>query len=271
MKKKIVFLGLILLSCFLMAGCEKKVSNESISVTAEQESAAADSMKETKDINDTEESEEKNHSTTMSIYTEAPNQNSSVKIQYPEFVDNDALNTLVYEKVQSLARIDTSLFSGDASLNMNYQSAVTLKNNKAVSIIFWGESSMEDEADPSSDLIALNIDLLTMKEITLKDLYTINADFETVFFDKSFFPENPVTSYDKDSFPEMLKLQSPEYQTVDPFLIEGNVSFFLKPDGIVLSMPASHATGSDHFEAQLKYSDIQSFYLPKQNYWEDQS
>lgn len=27
--------------------------------------------------------------------------------------------------------------------------------------------------------------------------------------------------------------------------------------------------GSDHFEAQLKYDDIQQFYLLEQNYWED--
>ncbi len=58
-------------------------------------------------------------------------------------------------------------------------------------------------------------------------------------------------------------------QTVDPFSIVGNVSYFLKPDGIVLSMPAVHATGSDHFEAQLKYNDIQQFYLLEQNYWEN--
>jgi len=108
-----------------------------------------------------------------------------------------------------------------------------------------------------------------LKEITLKDLYTTDADFEKVFFDKAFFPTDPVTSYDEASFPEMLKLQSPEYQTADPFSIPDNVSCFLKPDGLVLSMPAVHATGSDHFEAQLQSSDIQQFYLPTQNYWEN--
>jgi predicted small secreted protein len=290
MNRKLVLISVIIFSCFLLAGCGKKVKDVSQSVTVEQEtknatttkepeaetstkepetSANTDDLKTKEESQTTDELKTKDDNIAMSIYTEAPNKNSSIKIQYPKFSDNDTLNTMIYEKVQSFAKIDTSLFSGDASLNINYQSEVTLKNNKLVSIIFWGPSYIDDAAYPTNDLITLNIDLLSMKEITLKDLYTTNTDFETVFFKKAFFPENPITSYDKESFPEMLKLQSPEYQTVDPFRMADNISFFLKPDGIVLSMPATHATGSDHFEAQLNYSDIQQFYLPKQNYWED--
>lgn len=290
MNQKLVLLSVIIFSCSLIAGCGDKAKDVSQTITVEQETKNATATKEsevktstkepetsgntdeskTKDeLKTTEEIEAKDGSITMSIYTEAPNKNSSIKIQYPMFSDNDALNAKIYEKVQSFAKIDTSLFSSDASLNVDYQSEVTLKNNKVVSIIFWGPSYIDDAAYPSNDLITLNIDLLSMKEITLKDLYTTNADFAAVFFKKAFFPENPITSYDKKSFPEMLKLQSPEYQTVDPFSQADNISVFLKPDGIVLSMPALHATGSDHFEAQLNYSDIQPFYLLKQNYWED--
>lgn len=207
----------------------------------------------------------------MLVYTEAPNKNSSIKIQYPSFSDSgfDALNTLVYDKVQSFAKIDTSLYSSDTGLTIDYQSAVTLQNSKIISIAFWGSSYIEGGAHPFDNLIPLNVDLQSMKAITLKDLYTTDADFEKVFFDKAFFPTNPITSYDEASFTEMLNLQSPEYQIVDPFSITDNVSCFLKPDGIVLSMPAVHATGCDHFEAQLKYSDIQQFYLLTQNYWEN--
>jgi hypothetical protein len=171
--------------------------------------------------------------------------------------------------VQSFAKIDTLLFSSNVGLTIDYQSAVTLQNNKIVSIVFWGTSYIEGSAYTVNNLITLNVDLQSMKEITFKDLYTTNADFEKVFFDKAFIPMNPITSYDESSFPEMLNLQSPEYQTVDPFSIANNISCFLKPDGIVLSMPAIHATGSDHFEAQLKYSNIKPFYQLKQNYWED--
>jgi len=41
---------------------------------------------------------------------------------------------------------------------------------------------------------------------------------------------------------------------------------FLKPEGIVLSLFSVHASGSDHFEAELLYSDLQEYYLPAQMY-----
>lgn len=204
-------------------------------------------------------------------YTEAPNEKSSIKIQYPNFTDSEyeAVNAMIYEKVKSFAAIDTEYFSSDTALTLDYQSAVTLFNSKMISLVFWGTSYLEGSAYPTSNLVPLNIDLQSMKEITLKDLYNTNEEFEKVFFEKAYFPTEPVTSYDKESFSQMLSLQSPDYQTVDPFSIADNVTCFLKEDGIVLSLPAVHATGSDHFEAQLNYSDIQQFYLPEQKYWED--
>ncbi|HWT75622.1 MAG TPA: hypothetical protein VN258_13030 [Mobilitalea sp.] len=263
MFKKIILLSSIMISCIFFVSCGKKATtDETLTVTVVPESETT---------NNSDESETSDESYTMSVYSEAPNKNSSIKIQYPSFSgsDFDALNTLVYDKVQSFAKIDTSLFTSDTGLTIDYQSAVTLQNSKIISIVFWGTSNIEGGAYTVCNLIALNVDLQSMKEITLKDLYTTNADFEKVFFDSAYFPTNPITSYDEASFPEMLKLQSSEYQTVDPFSIADNVSYFLKPDGIVLSMPAVHATGCDHFEAQLKYSDIQQFYLLKQNYWEN--
>lgn len=220
-----------------------------------------------------DEASESNMTYSMSFYTDAPNKKSSVKIQYPVFSkgDSETLNQLIRQKVQGFAKIDTDDFPEDAALTVDYQSAVTLQNNKIVSMIFWGTSFIEGSAYGTSDLTALNIDLKTMKEVTLKELYQTDQDFQTVFFNKAFFPENPVTSYDKAGFPDMLKAQSPEYQTVNPFSTGDSVSCFLKPEGIVISMPSVHATGSDHFEAEVKYSDIRQFYLLQQNYWEQQA
>jgi uncharacterized protein YgiM (DUF1202 family) len=201
---------------------------------------------------------------TMLFYTKAPNKNSSVRIQYPKFAGAgfDALNALIYSKVKSFVPSDNT------GLTIDYQSAVTLQNSKIVSIVFWGSSYIKGGAHPFTDLIALNVDLSSMNEIALTDMYTTADGFEKVFFDKAFFPTNPVTSYKAASFSEMLKLQTTEYQSVSPFSMPNSISCFLKPDGIVLSMPAIHATGSDHFEAQLKYSDIQQFYRLEQKYWE---
>lgn len=218
----------------------------------------------------TAETQVSNMTFSISIYTDAPNKNSSVKIQYPVFAggDSEKINALVYNKVQSLGTFDTKLFSVDSALNVNYQSAVTLQNSKIVSMVFWGTSYIDDSSYETSDLYPLNIDLKTMKEVSLNDLYKVDTGFSEVFFNKAFFPSEPITSYNAENFSEMLKLQTPEYQTVDPFSIPGNVTCFLKRDGIVLSMPSVHATGYDHFEAQIKYSDIQQFNLLQENYWD---
>lgn len=280
LSKKIIAGLFILVLLFTFSACAKKneAPNTASSAPTSKETptkAPASTVEPTTDseVTNNETKEEPSSSKDYSIvdYTEAPNDKSSIKIQYPKFTasEYDAVNTLIYEKVKSLATIDTDYFSSDTGLTMDYQSAVTLQNNKIISLVFWGTSYLEGSAYPTSNLIPLNIDLQSMKEITLKDLYNTNKEFAKVFFEKAYFPTEPITSYDKDSFSQMLSLQSQDYQTLDPFSIADNVTYFLKEDGIVLSLPAVHATGSDHLEAQLNYSDIQQFYLPKQNYWED--
>ena len=206
----------------------------------------------------------------MKLYTKAPNQDSTIKIQYPVFYGSkaDEINSLILAQVQDMAFLDLSRFPENPKKDANYQSAVTLQNSKIISVVFWGNTDIEVSQFPTTNLYALNIDLTSLKLITLKDLYTVNAEFEKVFFEKAFFPSNPVTSYNEDDFDEMLKIQTPEYKSIGPFSNPDSIRYFLKPDGIVLSMPAVHASGSDHFEAELLYSDIQEYYLPEQIYWE---
>ena len=200
----------------------------------------------------------------MGLYTEASNMASSVSIQYPIFSGNKAeeINALIMDKVQDIAQLDPLLFPENPKQTVNFQSAVTLRDSKIISIVFWGTVDIEVSQFPTTNLYPLTIDLQSLKLITLKDLYTINEDFEKIFFEKAFFPANPVTSYDEETFPEMLKLQTSEYRSISPFTSD-SMTFFLKPEGIVLSMTAVHASGSDHFEAELRYSDIQEYYTGK--------
>lgn len=207
----------------------------------------------------------------MLLYTAAPNQYSDIQIRYPRFTGAglDWLNALIEEKVQGFAQSGISAYGRDTGLSLDYQSAVTLQNSKIVSLVFWGSSNIQGSLHPFTDLIPYTIDLASRTEVSFADLYSTNGGFQKVFFQKAFFPVNPVTSYDAASFPEMLKLQTTESKTFNPFGFSDGVSFFLKPDGIVISLSAIHATGSDHFEAQIRYSDIQQFYRLKQKYWED--
>ena len=209
----------------------------------------------------------------MQLYTKAPNQKSSVKIQYPVFSGNKAekINAIIMEHVMEEAQLNPQYFSNpeNIKLTVEYQSAVTLQNTKIISIVFWGTFDTDVSQFPTTVIFTLNIDLESLKLVSLTDLYKINGKFERTFFEKAFFPTNPVTSYNEETFTDMLKLQSSEYGTISPFTYADSMSFFLKPEGIVFSMPAMHATGGDHFEAELLYSDIQEYYLPKQIYWNE--
>lgn len=207
------------------------------------------------------------------VYTKAPNQESSVKIQYPVFSGNKAkeINAIIMAHVLEEAQLNPLYFSDPENIKMTveYQSEVTLQNSKIISIVFWGTFDTEVSSFPTTTLFPLNIDLQSMKLVYLTDLYTINEEFEKIFFEKAFFPYNPITSYSEEKFPKMLKVQTSEYMTPSPFTYADSMYCFLKPEGIVLSMSAVHASGSDHFEAELLYSDIQDYYLPEQIYWKE--
>lgn len=206
----------------------------------------------------------------MKLYTKTSNPDSTVNISYPVFSGSNAeeINSIILAQVQDMALLDPSFFPENPKMNASFQSAVTLQNSKIISIVFWGSYDIEASQFPTTNLYALNIDLTSLQLIPLKDLYTVNEEFENVFFEKAFFPDNPVTSYHEEDFPEMLKLQTPEYTLPGPFSNPDSIGYFFKPEGIVLSMPAVHASGSDHFEAELLYSDIQEYYLPEEVYWE---
>jgi hypothetical protein len=190
-----------------------------------------------------------------------------IQIQYPRFTGpgTEALNELVFNHVLRM----TDLEVDPTDVTLDYQAAVTLYNSKIVSIVFWGYSNVFGSAHPFTELYPFNIDLATLQQVTIGDLYTINPELGTVFFEKAYFPTDPVTSYSAEDFAEMLMLQTPEYQTFDLFSEPGYISCFFKPDGLVFTMSAVHATGSDHFEAEVPYADLQPFYLPAQNYWEE--
>ena len=196
----------------------------------------------------------------MLSYTHLP----QISIAYPYFTGYgmEWLNDLIYSKVEAMAENENS------DLTADYECAVTLLNSKMASVVFWGYTNITGSLHPTTDLYAYNFDLSAMRELTLRDLYDLNAGFEQVFFSRSYFPTAPITSYDASSFAEMLRMQTPQYQSISPFATD-DFTCFLKPEGIVISLPAVHATGSDHFEAQLRYSDIQAYYLPYQNYWQD--
>ena len=200
---------------------------------------------------------------TMLLYKAAPN----AQIQYPHFYDKryDEVNQIIYHYVLNfIAGFDLDVpISEDTSVTISYHSNVTLQNSKMISVIFWGESYYSRAAHPNAGFATLNIDLATLKEVTLTDMYTINADFEKVFYAKAQQVSGVEGAFQFS--------QSYNSSSLDPFTnaeVQYDIPCYLTPYGLVISLGIVHVAG-DHFEAQLKYSDIQQFYKLNQNYWEN--
>lgn len=259
-------LGFMMKEFLKMTGSMTVYEAKSIGFSLYTGQAAPPTSEKKPTIGTTSSASRTNVAYSMRAYTEGPTARSSVRIQYPYFDGNSSLNDMIYCKVQNIVSEIYGRYGhdGDEGLTVDYQAAVTLNNKKMVSIIFWGQNEMESSMHESTDLVTLNIDLRTMQEITLSQMFKTDADFQEVFLNKCYYPSSPVT-FDKTLFADMLALQ----KTNRPFNMPGNVQCFLKPDGIVLTMEGSWAYGSDHFEAQLNYKDIEQFYQSAVKYWEN--
>lgn len=193
---------------------------------------------------------------TIVCFTDAPNAASTVSIDYPQFggAGMEALNALIKERVQGLGSLDASLEDPNAALTLNYQTAVTLQNERYVSVIFYGTSFIEGAAHDFSDLVAVNYDLQAQKEVTLAELYMISDAFVAATAAQAAYPSAPRTSCSEEEFAEQLALQETPL-----FTAETLPTFFLKAEGVVFSLPAIHATGYDHFELQLSYDALAAY------------
>lgn len=191
----------------------------------------------------------------MMTYTDGNN----ITIQYPRFsgIAFQGLNGLMVQKVEAMAKNEYE--EEGLKLTLQYQCQVTLHNADMVSMVFWGEGYVEGGAHPYTNLIGFNVDLKTLTEVELRDLYRVDDAFTQRILEKAFYPTWPVTAEYGLSFIEMLEHE---------LSTENMITCFLKPDGLVISMGATHASGSDHFEAQVNYGDVEDFYQAGQRYWE---
>ena len=211
----------------------------------------------------------KHESYIIKIYTDSPNVNSSVYVEYPYFYGKNfsKLNTIIYDKVITLGTDDSITSNSDTGLISNYQVAVTLQNSKVVSMVFWGSRYFTDSQHPWSNLVGFTVDLLTMEEIKLSDLFPLDdLEFRKTFFEHAIFPGDPITSYGEKNF-EAFFPRYPYHLPLENIYNYGG-NFYLKPEGVVISRAATHATGNDHMEALLTYDFAESYYLLDQFYWD---
>ncbi|MDO4437845.1 MAG: hypothetical protein Q4B86_00120 [Eubacteriales bacterium] len=200
MKKKIFICSILATALLWGCGQQKNVSY-TLDTISESETGAEISnidlvvptyQQGTPDVETGIEEDEFEYVYEMSIYSETQNEKSSVEIQYPWFKwdgKNKApeLNQIILNKIHEIAYLDPESFPENPKVIASYQSEVTLLNSKVVSIVFWGEHDIEGSQFPTTNLYTLNIDLQSLREIQVSELYEINKEFEEIFFEKAFF------------------------------------------------------------------------------------
>jgi hypothetical protein len=205
----------------------------------------------------------------MRLYTDMLVQNSTIAVEYPHFdgTENIILNAIIYAKIESIVRYAYEWYAYTQEY-LDIKCAVTLKNQKVLSMVFWGEAYREDRHE--NTLITLNIDMLTMKEIKFFHLYDVNDAFIGDLLTNAYEPTAPDTSPYQRDFNEHLGYISDDYyhyryQTHPLEYAHGSIfaysdqfNFFLKPDGLVISLPIANVSGS-HFEVQLDYEVIEPY------------
>jgi hypothetical protein len=213
-------------------------------------------------------------------YTDAPNKESTVYVEYPRFYygskeiyDNNGYDDNVYRRVNDLNwLIDNFIFRKtmwfpfregfDKPYENVLQCAVTLIHEKVISIVFWGVFHNIGQRHDNM-IYTLNIELATMRDLDFADMFEVNPDFVDMFFESAQFPTDPdTTPYGNDTDNFVIRMTNLERSAFDfyPDRVSLDSLYYLKPDGVVFILPEGHASG-DHFEAFIEYDKLVPFYL----------
>ncbi len=182
------------------------------------------------------------------------------------------MNALVYDKIYQLAA-ENEYESIGGEIIADMQAEVTFIGKYIVSIIVWGEAYYNVSMHSGDRLLALNIDLYSMKDIPITSLYkTTDKQLPYLFSQYAHFPSGPVTSYPEERFEELMDYNFTKNEAGLPdLLLQDKPSYFLRPDGLVFSYISVHAHGHDHFEAQMDYDILEPLYLGPEGYFEEAS
>jgi hypothetical protein len=228
----------------------------------------------------------------MQLYTDAPNADSSVRVEYPRFHYTDTeenyyeydsskdyqitmLNELIEKKLAHLVSYIFIMNGFDSAVDIEYRCAVTLNTDKAVSVVFWGGINQNDQRyDRNID--ALTVELSTMREYRLVDMFQLDKDFAKTLGEAGYRPANPEIMPETDwySFDESLAFFQAETESAR--LNNRRTSFdfphslwtigYLVPEGMVVAVSVSHADGN-YFVVQVNREDISPFCLLDEPLW----
>ncbi len=182
----------------------------------------------------------------------------NMSVEYPVFRGSgaEAVNAKLSARAEELCTIQYEEYPQEA-LSGEYRCAVTLQNERVLSLIFWGWSYIEGGIHPWTDLIPMNLDLQTLESFKLSQLYRMDdPGFAERCYAQGVYPGEPDTCYGPELYDEAFAHERDESRSL-PYADNG----FLKPEGVVVSAAADHFTGSDHIEILVPWDALADFYI----------
>ena len=182
----------------------------------------------------------------------------NMSVEYPVFRGSGAeeVNARLRERAEELCTIQYEEYPQSA-LSGEYRCAVTLQNERVLSLIFWGWSYIEGGIHPWTDLIPMNLDLQTLESFKLSALYRMDdPGFAQRCYAQGGYPGEPDTCYGPELYEEAFAHERDESRSLQ-YADNG----FLKPEGVVVSAAADHFTGSDHIEILVPWDALTDFYV----------
>ncbi len=182
----------------------------------------------------------------------------NMAVEYPVFRGRGAetVNDLVSARSTELCTIqydDIPQFS----LSGEYSCAVTLLNDRVLSLVFWGWSYIEGGIHPWTDLFPMNLDLQSLESFQLSDLFRMDdPGFISACYAWGRYPGEPETCYSEDMYPEAFAQERDTAHCLQ-YASDG----FLKPEGVVVTCSAMHFTGSDHIEILVPFEALRDYYI----------
>ena len=182
----------------------------------------------------------------------------NMSVEYPVFRGSGAeeVNARLRERAEELCTIQYEEYPQSA-LSGEYRCAVTLQNERVLSLIFWGWSYIEGGIHPWTDLIPMNLDLQTLESFKLSALYRMDdPGFAQRCYAQGGYPGEPDTCYGPELYEEAFAHERDESRSLQ-YADNGS----LKPEGVVVSAAADHFTGSDHIEILVPWDALTDFYV----------
>mgnify|MGYP001417894360 CR=1 FL=1 len=198
-----------------------------------------------------------------------------VSIKFPQLNNSsnpakaDSINRAIQESIKT--KLDSLRMEqenmGTFSLDLKYK--ITNYDNKVLNISYQGYSHFEKAAYPIDIYHTQNISLGEVKNLNLKDIFTIDEHFVEAFKSGNYLPSRDDLDLEKYgiNIKETIETQYSNKDLVNLFK-KPETNFKLTMDGVIVSIEVPHAIG-DHLEMAIPYKSVEANMIRSSPVWKD--